>query len=65
VPQRTWKIKTAKQANGETRAYCGIDGCHQFRQHAEKGTAAQYIMGHMVAQHIKDGVRPDDEFKIK
>jgi len=62
VPKRTWTIKTAKQANGKTRAFCGIPGCQQYREHVDRDTAAQYVMGHMVAQHISDGVRPQDEF---
>lgn len=61
----TWTIRTKKQGNGNTRAYCGLPGCYEYREHSERNTAAQFVMGHMVAKHHKAGVNASDEFKIK
>jgi len=61
---KTWKIRTKKKPNGETRAFCGLPGCYAFRDHAERNTAAQFVMGHMVAKHMREGVNPSDEFEI-
>ena len=65
MPSRTWTIKTQKRDNGKTRAFCGLKDCHEYREHEERNTAAQFVMGHMVAKHLRDGVNASDEFEIK
>lgn len=65
MAERTWTIKTSKQSNGKTRALCGVKGCPEYREHAEKNMAAQFVMGHMVAKHREDGVNASDTFSVK
>jgi hypothetical protein len=63
--ERTWTIKTTKNDDGWVRAQCGIKGCREYREHQDRNLAARFIVGHMVAQHRKDGVDASDHFEIK